>query len=448
MTLKHFGTDGIRGEYGGSALNDEIAFRAGVAAARLLKRDKENNSPLLVVGRDTRGSGPLLLAALKSGFESEGGKVQSIGVAPTPAIAKVVALGEADMGCALTSSHNPSSDNGLKFFSGMGTKLSEDSEYALDSEVDLVASPEASAFPVAGDDAAQAVEAYVDAVASAFPAMYLKGKRIAIDCANGALSGIAVNMLERFGAEVYAVGISPNGTNINDGVGSECPDSIGNLYGNDNYDLGFAFDGDGDRMIAFDENGIKLAGEATLGLLAIHSQSMGELKQGVLVTTIQSNLGLDVALSEKGISVKRVDIGDKFISRLMVADGYNVGGEESGHVVLGDFSMTGDGLFAAMKVALAVVESGQSLSELSSFYRAFPQATRAIRVSQKPPIENCPQISRTIKDIEESFGSQGRLLVRYSGTEPKIRLLVEADSDTKTMGAISQLEQAVKEDLE
>ncbi|MFL3656615.1 MAG: phosphoglucosamine mutase [Opitutales bacterium] len=447
MALKYFGTDGIRGLYGGSNLNDNIAYRAGLAAARVTKLRYGTESPLIVIGRDTRASGVALLAALAAGFESEGGRVESIGVVPTPAVAKVVALGEASMGCAITASHNPHTDNGIKFFQADGTKPSESMEQNLDEAVGAADAVDVSSWPFVEDVASEKCELYLKSVRQAFPKGMLSGKRIALDCSNGALSACAREVFEAFGSETTTVGDAPNGSNINDGVGSECPQSLSTLFETGTFDMGFAFDGDGDRMIAFDETGTKLPGEATLGLLAIRAKAQGKLKGDVLVTTDQSNLGLDAALGSNEIVVERTNIGDKFVSRLMISDGFSLGGEESGHVVVGGFSMTGDGLFSALKVAQAIVESGQSLSKLASFYRAYPQQTRAIRVASKPALDTCVNMSAVIKQLEKEFGEDGRLLVRYSGTEPKLRLLVEAKTDALTAEAVRRLEEAVAKDL-
>lgn len=447
MALKYFGTDGIRGLYGGSSLNDAIGYRAGIAAARVAKRRYSIEAPLIIVGRDTRASGAGLLAALAAGFASEGGRVESIGVAPTPAVAKIVALGEASMGCSITASHNPHTDNGIKFFQADGTKPSESLERELDDAIDVANAVDGANWEPVDDAAVSKSEAYLKLVQAAFPKGMLDGKRIALDCANGALSPFARGVFEAFGAEVAVVGDAPNGCNINDGVGSECPQSMDALFEANAFDMGFAFDGDGDRMIAFDHSGQRLAGEATLGLLAIRAKEQGTLPGNVLVTTAQSNLGLDAALSGNGISVRRVDIGDKFVSRLMIAEGYSLGGEESGHVVSGSFSMTGDGLFSALMVAQATVESQRSLAALASFYQAYPQETRAIRVASKPILDTCLNVSAVMKQLEEEFGGEGRLLVRYSGTEPKLRLLVEAKTAALTADAIRRLEEAVANDL-
>ncbi len=447
MALKYFGTDGIRGEYGGPNLNDGIAFGAGVAVARLLKKHYGTEYPLMIVGRDTRASGQSLLAALGTGFESQGGIIESLGVAPTPAIAKVVELGDALAGCVITASHNPSKDNGIKFFQCKGTKPSEAFEQELDNGLGEALACEPTRFTYIENEAAGKTDIYVSEVIKAFDSKFLAGTKIALDCANGALSSIAASVFETLGADVDCAGCSPNGDNINDGVGSECPQFMSKMYLSEKYDMGFAFDGDGDRMVAFDETGVRLSGEAVLGILARRFRETSQLVDETLVTTLQSNFGLDSALSNFGITVKRVGIGDKFVSRLMISEGLSLGGEESGHVVVGGFSMTGDGLFSALKIAQTVVDTGKSLSGLASFYEPFPQETRAIEIPSKIPLQDCPNIASAIEKLESLFNGEGRLLVRYSGTEPKIRLLVEAKTLDLASESIEKLEKAVYKDL-
>ncbi len=448
MALKYFGTDGIRGEYGSPKLNDAIAFRSGSALARLLRRKEDGpDSPSLLVGRDTRASGIKLLAALAAGFQSEGGQILSLGVAPTPAVAKLVDLLGVDAGCAITASHNPSKDNGLKFFQTGGAKPSESFERELDEELDSADEPVESDFPEVADSAADRVELYVSAVLESFPRRMLEGKRIALDCANGAMSDFAPKVFEQLGASIEVIGSNPSGENINDGVGSEDPQAMSDLMGSQEFDMGFAFDGDGDRVIAFNQEGTKLAGEATLGILAIEAHRLQRLSGSVLVTTNQSNLGLDTALADEKIETRRVDIGDKFVTRLMVEGGFDLGGEESGHIVFGGFSKTGDGLYAALKVAELVTVAGENLKQLASFYQPFPIEKLSLTVNAKPPIEACPFLKDTIARLKRDLGDGGRLLVRYSGTESKVRLLVEAKEAGVAASAIRDLEQAVEMDL-
>lgn len=448
MALKHFGTDGIRGEYGSPKLNDAIAYRSGLALARLLAREENApDCPTLLAGRDTRASGIALLAAVAAGFRAGGGRIFSLGIAPTPAIAKLVDLCGADAGCAVTASHNPSKDNGLKFFQSGGTKLTEKFERELDDEFDVVAESGELDFPEISDTASDRLEMYSAAILSSFPKGMLEGKRIALDCANGSMSSIAPQVFKQLGASIEIVGNNPSGDNINDGVGSECPQTMAKLISYGDFDMGFAFDGDGDRVIAFDQEGSKLAGEATLGILCLEANRRHRLSESVLVTTNQSNLGLESALAAENINTRRVDIGDKFVSRSMIEHGFALGGEESGHIVIGEFSKTGDGLYAALKIAEIVSGSGESLRDLSSFYKPFPIEKRSIPVASKPPLERCPHLRDTISRLDRQLGNDGRLLVRYSGTEPKLRLLVEAKQAEVAASAIRDLEQAVEKDL-
>lgn len=449
MSLTYFGTDGIRGPYGSDTLNDAIAFRAGRAAVQVAKEKLGVEAPTIVVGRDTRASGMKLLQAFAKGVRAAGGDILDLGVAPTPCVAYAVRNSDAHLACSITASHNPARDNGIKFFQSEGVKPSEDLEQALDDAVGA-----ASADGADGPDledlhfAAELKNAYEQAVIAFFPEGLLKGKRIALDCANGAMCEIAPNVFRALGAEVHVVASEPDGSNINDGVGSEHPESLRSLYSSGTYDLGFAFDGDGDRVIILDENGLRLPGEALLAALAIDAHERDELPQATLVTTIQSNLGLDAALRELGISVARTDVGDKHIARLMLAEGFSVGGEESGHLVLGGFAVTGDGLFAAVKLSEVVARNAKTIAELTRAYQAFPQSSKAFKVAAKPPLEECSTIAECMRDLERVLGKDGRLLVRYSGTEAKIRLLVEARDQETVDAAMTRLVASVEADLD
>lgn len=449
MSLKFFGTDGIRGEYGGDILNDEIAFRAGVAAAKLGRERLGASAPRIVVGRDTRASGEALLAAFAKGVHREGGVVVDLGIAPTPCVAHSARVSEAVLACSITASHNPASDNGLKFFQGDGVKPSVELEQALDDAIaEATVGDKDTTDTKRLEDGSLLREAYANAVSSFFEADTLAGKRIALDCANGAMCKIAPPLFEKLGAMVDLIGCEPDGGNINAGLGSEHPEALQAMYKSGNYDFGFAFDGDGDRVILFDEAGERVSGEAVLAALAIDAMERGVLESDALVTTVQSNLGLDAALEARGISVLRTDVGDKHIARLMLRDGYRVGGEESGHLVLGEFAVTGDGLFAALRLAECISRKGCSAKNLVGLYEPFPQSSKAIRVAAKPPLDTCSAIQDCMKRLGSSLGRNGRLLVRYSGTEPKLRLLVEARSVAHVTEAMEALMEAVNKDLE
>ncbi|MBD5780468.1 phosphoglucosamine mutase [Pelagicoccus sp. NFK12] len=449
MSLKHFGTDGIRGQYGSAVLNDEIAYRAGKAAVRVARERLSASDPLVVVGRDTRVSGVALLKAFAAGVVGEGGTVLDLGVAPTPCVAFAARVSDAVLACSITASHNPACDNGIKFFEGSGVKPSEALEQALDDAVgDVSANGFDAGAEVSLEDGSSLRHRYQEAVIAAFPPKLLVGKRVAMDCANGAMSEIAPAVFRELGADLVVVADQPDGTNINAGVGSECPESLGALYSVGDYDYGFAFDGDGDRLVMFDERGEKIAGEALLASLAIDAKDRSELPGDTLVTTVQSNLGLDAALKGRGIKTERTDVGDKHIARLMLRDGYQLGGEESGHLVVGKFAVTGDGLVAAVAMADAVGRSGAGVSSLASVYAAFPQISKAFRIVEKTPLPECPKIAACIEKLDSELGEDGRLLVRYSGTEPKIRLLVEARTDAAVKAAFDELLAAVEADLE
>ena len=449
MSLKHFGTDGIRGQYGSPALNDEIAFRAGKAAVRVARETLSAPVPQIVVGRDTRSSGVALLQAFAAGVAAEGGKLVDLGIAPTPCVAYAARCSEAILACSITASHNPACDNGIKFFEGSGVKPSEALEQALDDTLGEVSVEGFNADGAAGAIDGSALRAqYQEAVASAFPLGLLAGKRVALDCANGAMSEIAPAVFRQLGAALTVVGDQPDGANINDGVGSECPQSLGGLYSSGNYDYGFAFDGDGDRLVMFDEKGEKIDGEALLAALAIDAKQRRELPGDTLVTTVQSNLGLDAALKAEGIATVRTDVGDKHIARLMLRTGYLLGGEESGHLVVGKFAITGDGLVAAVAMAEVVARAAANVSAVVKVYSPFPQVSKAFKVAEKTPFAQCPKLSRSIETLTSELGETGRLLVRYSGTEPKIRLLVEARTSEAARAAFEELRAAVEADLQ
>ncbi|MBK1878648.1 hypothetical protein [Pelagicoccus mobilis] len=444
MSLKFFGTDGIRGLYGGETLNDEIAFRAGKAAVRAARELQNVVAPKVVVGRDTRESGEKLLQAFAKGVSLEGGTVVDLGVAPTPCVAFAARQSDAALACSITASHNPACDNGIKFFEGTGVKPSEALEQALDDFVgEATLDGMADAGSVRLEEGTALRQQYSDAVASHFPAGMLEGKRVALDCANGAMFEIAPKVFKALGAHITVVGDAPDGSNINANVGSEHPESMAAMYTDAEYDLGFAFDGDGDRLVVFDKSGEPIDGEAVLAILAIAAKNAGTLHEDTLVTTVQSNLGLDAALRERGIKVERTDVGDKHIARLMLKEGYTLGGEESGHLVYGDFAVTGDGLVSALAVSEIEVRGG-----VENVYSAYPKSSKALRVADKPPFESCPEITACINRLTEELGEEGRLLVRYSGTEPKIRLLVEARTATVVAASMEVLQTAVEKDLD
>lgn len=444
MSLQYFGTDGIRGPYGSERLNEEIACLAGQAACEVARKHYGAVRPRMVIGRDTRASGFSLAQSVARGFVREGGEAIGLGIVPTPAVAYATSRTGAEFGCSVTASHNPSSDNGIKFFQRGGLKPSEELEAALDQAIGQGQAGQA----VGGELDENSDCGYKEALQASMKAGLLKGKRLALDCAHGAMCQVAPQTFEALGAQVTAIGVEPDGDNINQNVGSEHCEALQSLMKRGDFHAGMAFDGDGDRLVLFDENGDRLPGEAVMLQLAMSAKRRGILSPATLVTTVQSNLGLDAALLAEGIEVLRVDVGDKHVSRRMIAEGHVLGGEESGHLVLREFSLTGDGLFAALAVLREMTETGEPLNAWRARYQPFPQLTRAIQVSGKPPLEQCHKLRAAISRATRELGQQGRLLVRYSGTEPKLRLLVEARSETQAAQAMDRLVEAALAELQ
>jgi phosphoglucosamine mutase len=444
---KYFGTDGIRGPVGGDLINTDVAYRLGSALGRYLT-DLKPDLPLnAVIGRDTRLSGPALADALIQGLNKHGVYVHDLGVVPTPTIAQSLLEQQADLGIAVTASHNPASDNGIKLFDGCACKLNDEEEARIEALVD--AEPKAPAdLPMAKSFPLDAAAFYINYVRSLMDQHCLAGWKVVLDLANGATSETTPAVFARWGAELILIGDHPDGENINKGVGSEHPELLSAAVVKHGANLGIAHDGDGDRLVVCDETGAVVDGDTLLGLFAIYALRAGALKSDTLVATIQSNLGLDHAVREAGGKVERSDVGDRNVARVMREIGANVGGESSGHIIFSDFATTGDGLLAAVKLIDLMCQSKKPLSELRKEIRLFPQATANLRVVEKKPLASLEALNRTIAAIEKDFGEDGRVLVRYSGTEPKIRLLVEGKDEKRVIDALKDLEKAVCFDLD
>ncbi len=446
MKRQYFGTDGVRGPYGGPVINEDFAARLGFAAARwALSRGAAPGSEVLI-GRDTRASGLALAAAVATGLREGGLEPVSLGVTPTPAVARAVRARGARLGVVVTASHNPASDNGIKFFVTGGLKLSDADEAAIEAAL-----PPADQAPAWRGAAAPAEEngrdAYVADLAAALPAGALAGWRIVVDAANGATAGTTPEVLRRLGAEVAALGVSPDGRNINAGVGSEHPEQLAREVVARGARLGVAHDGDGDRCILCDETGAVLDGDEILAILALDALRRDALPARTLVVTVQSNLGLDAAIKAAGGRVERTDVGDRHVLARLLATGATLGGESSGHIIDLTVSPTGDGLAAAMGILAVMRATGRPLSELRRVLKKFPQGTRNIRVAEKKPLAACPALSAEIVSVEQELGAGGRVMVRFSGTEAKLRLLVEAGDDALVMSALNRLESAARRDL-
>jgi phosphoglucosamine mutase len=445
MSRKYFGTDGVRGTYGGPVINDAFACRLGHAAAAWLRAHAGASSvqpPRVLIGRDTRASGVALEAAVARGLRAAGADPVSLGVLPTPAVARAVRQQRAALGVIITASHNPAEDNGIKFFGPTGVKLTDDQELAIEGLLPAAPTGTTAPFP-----AIDAVGDYLDAMGKLLPTHALKGWRVVLDTANGATCGTSPQVLRALGAEVIGIGDQPDGRNINAGVGSEHPDRLSARVLAEKARLGVAHDGDGDRCVLCDETGAVLDGDEILTILALQALRAGALVKNTLVVTVHSNMGVDAALRAAGGNVVRTAVGDRYVIERMLADGATLGGESSGHIICSEISPTGDGLVAALKVIEVMVRTGKPLSELRRLLRKFPQASVALKVREKKPLEQMPALQRATADVERELGADGRVLIRWSGTEPKLRLLVEGPSDAVVNGAMERLVAAARSEL-
>jgi phosphoglucosamine mutase len=442
MKRRYFGTDGVRGLYGGPVINEAFAERLGLAAARWLK-----TGGVVLIGRDTRASGVALEAALARGLRAGGAEPVLLGVLPTPAVARAVAKERAALGVAITASHNPAADNGIKFFGGGGVKLTDAQEAAIEAELDGAVISGGSGSREMFRSASGAAADYVAASVALLPQQALAGWRIVLDTANGATCETSPAALRLLGAEVIGIGDAPNGGNINAAVGSEHPELLAAKVRASGARLGVAHDGDGDRCVLCDEQGAVLDGDEILAILATHALQRGRLVKQTLVITVQSNLGVDTAIQAAGGRVCRTAVGDRYVIERMLAEGATLGGESSGHIICAEISPTGDGLVAALKVIEVMLTTGRPLSELRRVLKKFPQQTAALKVREKKPLETLPGVNEAIRALEAELGGQGRVLVRYSGTEAKLRLLVEGPTDAAVQSGIARLEAAVRAEL-
>ena len=424
MTRKFFGTDGIRGLTNSEPMTAQMALCIGQAAgAHFLRGDHRHR---VVIGKDTRLSGYMMESALVAGFTSVGMDVVLLGPMPTPAVAMLTTSMRADLGVMISASHNPFADNGIKLFGPDGYKLSDSAENAIEERLDQaprLASPAQIGRAKRIDDARGR---YVHHAKSTFPdRLRLDGLKIVVDCANGAAYHVAPDALWELGAEVIPVGISPDGLNINDGCGSTSPQLLQETVVASGADIGLALDGDADRIIIVDETGKITDGDQLMALIALDHQRRGALK-GALVTTVMSNLGLERRMSEAGIDMVRTQVGDRYVLEHMRESGSNIGGEQSGHIILAAHSTTGDGLVAALQVLAALVDSGKPASEVLAQFEPVPQLLKNVRFNGGAPLEQ-QSVKQRIADAEAELDGRGRLLIRKSGTEPLIRVMAEGD---------------------
>lgn len=450
--MKYFGTDGIRGTYGELCVSEPFFEALGKAAAEYIR---ENANGKIVVGADTRASSDFLKAAFCAGLEKGNVEFEDLGVLPTPALAYAVLKRGAVIGAMITASHNPYEDNGIKFFDSQARKIEDEAQELLESKTEKFLDSAVLETYKPKKIAPRniylgefAQEDYVEKMVSIFPSGFLKGLKVAIDMANGATSGISSEVFRRLGAEVFECAYTPNGHNINDGVGSQHSGHLKSFCKEVGADVGFAHDGDGDRVVVCDENASVLEGEEVMGLIAMDAKNRGKLTSSAIVTTFQSNIGMDESLRANGIEVFRCGIGDRLVMREMLKQNCAIGGENSGHYIFLEVSPCGDGLAAALSVLSVMKTQNKKLSELRGGIKMYPSESEAIKVARKTPIEDTKNLKFAMLKCEEMLGKEGRILVRYSGTEKKIRLLVEGKNSQMISESMKILKEAVEIDLQ
>lgn len=445
-----FGTDGIRGIANTWPMDSRAALLVGQAVAAYLKRDRKRHR--VVVGKDTRLSGYMLETAVVSGLVSMGVDVYLVGPLPTPGIAFITAGMRADAGIVISASHNSYEYNGIKVFDRHGYKFSDELELELEQ---MILNPEALQAYLAPPDGVgkafrvdDAVGRYVVSLKSSVPRdMTLDGLRIVVDCANGATYKVAPEVFRELGADVHPVGVTPNGMNINLGVGSTAPEAAVQRVREIGADIGIVLDGDGDRCIFIDEHGQIVDGDAVMAFVGRHYLQRGQLANNTVVATVMSNKGLDASLAEVGGRVVRTPVGDRYVAQTMRELGCNVGGEASGHLIFMDVSTTGDGTLAALQVLRVMRESGKPISELAAQMERYPQVTRNIPVGERRPLDAMPALRDRIAAIEAELAPHGRVLFRYSGTENLVRILVEGGDDARLAAYADELAAYVVREL-
>ncbi len=461
MSNKFFGTDGIRAEANVYPMTGEVAMKVGRALTYTLlhhpelwpqSRHKTSKKIRIVVGKDTRRSGYMIENAISSGICSMGGEAILLGPLPTPGVAFIAKNMRADAGVVISASHNPFQDNGIKIFGGEGFKASDAIEEKIE---ELILQPEimyAATPKGAGIGRAYRIDEahgrYVVFLKSTFPQEYdLSGMKIALDCANGAAYKSAPLVFEELGADVATMGVSPNGVNINERVGALHPQAISEMTYHVGAQIGVALDGDADRVVIVDEKGEVIDGDAVIGLCAMELQRQGRLPKNAIVTTQMSNVGLELSLARAGITMHRANVGDRFVVEKMKNEGLTFGGEQSGHIIFLDSSTTGDGTLAALKVIELMKRTGKPLSELKKIIELFPQTLVNVKVKERKPLADLPTYLKAVAAGEKELAGKGRIFVRYSGTEPKLRILVEGENADQNQKIANRIQEAIHHDI-
>ena len=450
QTRKLFGTDGIRGTANVHPMTPEVALALGRAIAHVF-REAEGERKQILIGKDTRLSGYMFEDALAAGICSMGVNVIQVGPVPTPALAFLTRDMRCNAGVMITASHNPYQDNGIKFFAADGFKLPDDEEARIER---LIETGEVSRISVPPDEIGQAQRIedargrYVVYLKNAFPRdLTLEGMRIVLDCANGAGYRVGPTVLEELGAEVFSIGVEPNGRNINEECGSLHPDRVAAKVKELRADVGIALDGDADRVIICDEQGEIFDGDMLMWMCARSMKDAGTLANDTLVATVMSNLGLELALAGIGVELLRTQVGDRYVVEAMREGGHNLGGEQSGHILFLDHSTTGDGMMSALQVLALMARTGQRLSELNQGFERLPQVTVNVGVAEKRPLEELTAFQEQVAEIDDELGETGRVLIRYSGTENKARVMVEGREEDRVHEIANTLASKLKASL-
>lgn len=449
MSRRLFGTDGLRGLVNQYPMTPEIALRLGLAAGQYFRNGRKRHR--VVIGKDTRLSGYVFETALTSGLCAAGMDVFLVGPLPTPAIAFLTRNMRADLGVVISASHNPFYDNGIKFFDRDGFKLDDSVEKDIadmvldrDYEWDYPKSEHVGKATKIEDSRGR----YIVYLKNSFPQhLTLEGMKIVLDCANGAAYSVAPQVFEELGAEVVTVGVKPNGVNINDRCGSLHADVISGIVQEEGADIGLALDGDADRLIVVDEKGAVLDGDQIMAICAQDLMDRGELVNNTLVATVMSNMALELFMEERGGTLQRTAVGDRYVVEAMRAGGAVLGGEQSGHLIFMNYGTTGDGLLAALQLLRIMRDKERPLSDLAHLLQPFPQVLVNVKVGKKTPFENVPEVGRAVQKVEAALAGKGRVLLRYSGTEPKARVMVECQDPDKVEEYANEVARVVKKVL-
>ena len=449
MSTQLFGTDGVRGKAGVYPLDHETVARLGAALVRAMRPAAGDGERTLrfIIGRDTRESGDWIERELGRGVHAEGAAITTAGVIPTPATAYITRALGFDAGLVISASHNPFEDNGIKVFSGRGEKFTE----TLERHVESIIADQSWQVPAGGlpaVDRTDVIDAYIAHTRRALPDSRRLGRfKIAIDTANGATTTVAPRLFRELGFDVTVIGDAPDGRNINLDCGSTHPERLAAMVREGGYRMGAAFDGDGDRAIFIDHTGGVVDGDAVMLMCARHMKSQGRLAGDALVATVMSNIGLEIALRESGIDLVRCPVGDKYVMEEMIKRGIAIGGEQSGHVIFSDHLFTGDGIATSLNVLRVIADTGRELADLASELVSYPQVLVNVRVKQRTDLRSVPAVSQAMDRIEMKLAGQGRLLVRYSGTEPLLRVMIEGKDQAEIRGWAQEIADTVKQQL-